>query len=322
MARIGEAAQGLKPQNQLQSPARSTDLRQATLSRRLPTQGATASPQPASAGTTPAPQPAAPQGIVDPNALASQITPENTLRGQRLGFGVEAQQIQTPEQIAAVQAQQVAPQVQAAFQAQLPQLNQQFADEAEMLAKRTSALGRTGSGQFNKETGFISDRARSAREALLGNLNFQAIQGDAQRALAASQGNQNADLTQQNLGVQIAESNAARTGQVDFARQQHLQGLQAREDALANKALQDRAQQLQFLQQGFAGDPTGAISAATQPILQAGGRFGENAAVLGQQAQGGMEAAIQQLIQSGLLGGGQQMPQDQQVLLNPPGVVA
>jgi len=323
MARIGEAAQGLKPQNQLQSPARSTDLRQATLSRRLPTQGATASPQPASAGTTPAPQPAAPQGIVDPNALASQITPENTLRGQRLGFGVEAQQVATPEQVADIQAQQVAPQVQAAFQAQLPQLNQQFADEAEMLAKRTSALGRTGSGQFNKETGFISDRARAARESLLGNLNFQAIQGDAQRALAASQANQGAGLTQQNLGVQIAEANAARTGQVDFARQAHLQELQAREDALANKALQDRAQQLQFLQQGFAGDPTGAISAATQPILQAGGRFGENAAVLGQQAQGGMEAAIQQLIRTGLLGGGgQQMPQDQQVLLNPPGVVA
>jgi hypothetical protein len=304
MALIAQQVQKTSP---LIAPARSADLRQTTLARRLPQQGGTASPMPN-------------PPITDPNALSSSITPENTLRGQRLGFGPEAQQV-TMQPIQAERTQQS---IAATFASQLPQLQQQFADEAEMLAQRTSALGRTGSGMFNKETGFIGDRAVQAREALLGNLAFQAIQSDAQRALAAQQANQSYGLQQQNLAAQIAEANASRRGEVDFARQAFLERLQAREDALAQQALNARAQQLQFLQQGFSGDPTGAIGIAAQTGLQGAGSFGEQAGIAGQQAGALSAEAIQAIMNQFPQLLPQQQPQvpQGQMVLNDIGVTA
>jgi len=294
-----------------QIPARTTDLREVNLSRQLG--GPQAQPQMAQARQAPpavnpqvltrqADSSVGPTGqtnptlITDPNTLPSTITPENTLRSQRLGFGVEAGQVAAPEAVAGVTAERVSPQVQQAFAAQLPQLQQQFADEVEGLAKSTSALGRTGIGTFNKERGLIASRAQQGREALLGNLLFQATQGDAQRALAAQQGNQASDLSFRNLQANIAQSNTNRALDVDFARQAHLQNLQAREDVLGRQAVADEATRASLLQQGFAGAPTGAVGNAANVLTGGSAQFGENAALLGQQAGGLSQEVIQALL--------------------------
>ena len=286
------------------TPARTPDLRQTNLSRRLPSSVTGAAP-PVLEQSAPVAPAQVPGLITDPNALPAQITPENTLRGQRLGFGVEAQQVADPAAVADIQSRDTEGAIQAAFQAAMPQLNQQFADESEALAKRTSALGRTGSGQFNKETGFISDRARGAREALLGNLAFTAIQGDANRALQASQANLQSGLGQQNLAAQIAQANAAARQNVGFAQQGFLQQQQQREDALAREAVQDQATRMGFLGQGFGGDPTGAVGLAAQTGLQGSENFGANAATLNQQTQGTTQSIIEAILNSGLIPGTQ-----------------
>jgi len=72
-----------------------------------------------------------------------------------------------------------------AFQSQLPGMNIDFADQSDQLAKKTAAMGRTGSGLFNRDTGYISDRSRAAREGMLGNLSFTAAQSDAANRLQA-----------------------------------------------------------------------------------------------------------------------------------------
>lgn len=98
-------------------------------------------------------------------------TPQQASAGQRLSF--------------AISPMSVMQQAMAAFEAQLPQLNQDFADQSEQLVKGTAAMGRTGSGLFNRDTGFLSDRARNTREALLGNLSFDAAKTDAGNRLQA-----------------------------------------------------------------------------------------------------------------------------------------
>ncbi len=72
-----------------------------------------------------------------------------------------------------------------AFNSQLAGMNIDFADQSDQLAKRTAAMGRTGSGLFNRDTGYISDRSRAAREGMLGNLSFTAAQSDAANRLQA-----------------------------------------------------------------------------------------------------------------------------------------
>jgi len=287
-------------------PARTTDLREANLSRQLPTITTApppvqptlqASPPPAQS-PAPAARPATTESglIVDPNQLDPNISAENTLRGQRLGFGVEAGQVAAPTAVADVNAADTAGSIEQAFQSQQGALNQQFADEQERLAMNTSALGRTGIGTFNKERALITGRQGAARDALLGNLIFQSTQSDAQRALAAAQGNQQSGLAFQNLQANIAQSNVDRATDVDFARQAHLQNLQTREDSLARDAVQDQAVRASLLQQGFSGTPTGAIGNAAQTLTGGSQQFGDNASVLSQQAGGLTADVIQRLL--------------------------
>jgi hypothetical protein len=72
-----------------------------------------------------------------------------------------------------------------AFQAQIPGMNLDLADQANALGQRTAAMGRTGSGLFNRGTNEISDRGRATREGLLGNLAFGAAGQDAANSLQA-----------------------------------------------------------------------------------------------------------------------------------------
>jgi hypothetical protein len=198
-------------------------------------------------------------------------------------------------------------------------------------------MGRTGSGMFNEETGFIGDRALAAREALLGNLSFTATQNDANRALQAAQanqgaalqaglGNQSAGLQARGIDANIAQANANRALQVDLARQSHLGQLQAREDRLAREAMMDRQFQMGLLQQGFSGAPTGAVGMGVNAANAAAQQYGSNAGQINaqlansgmqqgmmtpqaSQSSGGgfLDAAISGI--SGLLGGGGGAPQ-------------
>lgn len=72
-----------------------------------------------------------------------------------------------------------------AFNSQLPSADLRLRDATEGLAKSTSALGRTGSGLFNRDTDTLTERERAARESLLGNLSFQAATTDAGNDLQA-----------------------------------------------------------------------------------------------------------------------------------------
>lgn len=108
------------------------------------------------------------------------INPEDFAQGGR--FGIDLQGVGGGFQ---VNPQSVMDQAMAAFQSQLPGLNLDLADATEGLAKRTSALGRTGSGLFNRDTDDLSDRARATREGLLGNLSFQGATTDAANDLQA-----------------------------------------------------------------------------------------------------------------------------------------
>lgn len=96
-----------------------------------------------------------------------------------------------------------------AFQAQLPQMNIDFADQSDQLAKKTASMGRTGSGLFNRDTGYISDRSRAAREGMLGNLSFTAAQSDAANRLAA-----------QTSAAQIREQQESRFANTNVANMQ------------------------------------------------------------------------------------------------------
>lgn len=107
---------------------------------------------------------------IDPNT--GQATAQSAAAGNRLSHNINTQSVMRNAMNA--------------FNSQLPQMNIDFADQSDALAKKTAAMGRTGSGLFNRDTGYISDRARAAREGLLGNLSFTAAQTDAANQLQAA----------------------------------------------------------------------------------------------------------------------------------------
>jgi hypothetical protein len=211
------------------------------------------------------------------------ITPENTLRNQRLNFEATAPTVSAPTGYEKVKAQKTVGSVRAAFDAAQPQMMQEFRDASQALAQRTAAMGRTGSGLFNRDTGFVGDRALQAREALFGNLAFQATQADANRALQAALGNQSAGIQSNSLGAQIAMANANNALNVDLARQNHFADQQAREDAMAREAMQNAQVQAMLLSQGYSNNPGGAIYNAAQTGIQGAGAYGGNASDINSQ---------------------------------------
>jgi len=243
--------------------------------------------------------------------VGNQITAENSLRDKRLDFNVGSHQASGPGGFERVKSKKTTGAISAAFKAQQPQMMQQFKDESRALVQRTAAMGRTGSGLFNRDTGFVGDRALQAREALLGNLSFQATQADANRALQASLGNQSAGVSMAGIGAQISAGNASRAMQADILRQQHAQGLQAREDMMANQAMQQANLQAMLLGQGFQGAPTGAAGQHANNANNAASQYGANAGQLGDQAG----AAANQVAQSYGSQGGPTAPGPSRVVL-------
>jgi hypothetical protein len=255
-------------------PTRKTDLRERNISGlitstdqgggQIPTTQPTLRPDPAGGGQ-------------DFGIGTQTITPENTLRNQRLDFEARAGQVAGPGGFERVKSRNTTGAISRTFEANLPALMQKFKDESRQLVGRTAAMGRTGSGLFNRETGFVGDRALQAREALLGNLTFQATQADANRALQAALGNQGAGIQSSSLAAQVAGANANRALQVDFARQQHFAAQQAREDQLARDAQSALQIQAMLAGQGFQNQPTGAVGQAAGAAQAGAGQFGANA---------------------------------------------
>lgn len=180
-----------------------------------------------------------------------------------------------------VEAGSVADAAGKAFQSQLPALDQQFGHQVEGLAKSTASMGRTGSGMHDRSFQGLTDNARATREAMLGNLTFGAAEGDINRKT-----------------------------QVDMARQEHMRGLQSREDQLAREAMGDKSEQMRYLSAGFGGDPTGAQNAAAQTGLAGGAEYGANAGqtnqMLGQLGQAAVNPVSGLL--SSIFGGKGQAP--------------
>jgi hypothetical protein len=258
-------------------PAKTTDIFNKNLGPQI---ASTATPGSVAGGVTanPTPQQNTGPGQIGQVKYDSVITPDNSLRDKRIAFDVGSAQVAAPGGYERVKSQKTTGSIKKAFDAQQPVLMQQFKDESRALVQRTAAMGRTGSGLFNRDTGYVGDRALQARESLLGNLAFQATQADANRALQASLGNQGAGVSMAGISAQVAAGNAARAQQADILRQNHMMGLQQREDWLAQQAMANLNIQAGMNQQGFSGDPTGANLGAANVLQGAGQEYGANAA--------------------------------------------
>lgn len=168
-----------------------------------------------------------------------------------------------------------------AWRAQLPQLNIDFADQSDQLAKRTSALGRTGSSLFNRDTGYISDRSRAAREGLLGNLSFGAATTDAGNDLQAQITRQNLLNSQEGRMSQASIANAQMKNQMAMAQAQN-----AMQAMLQNQSLGVQNNQFNSLQ-GMLNDQFNVGNQINQQQFGANYDFGQQQFQnqLGQQAQ-------------------------------------
>lgn len=257
-------------------PAKTTDIFNKNLGPQI---ASTAMPGSVAGGISANPTPTnSGPGQIGQVKFDSVITPENSLRDKRIAFDVGAHQASGPGGYERVTTDKTTGSIKAAFDANQPQMMQQFKDESRALVQRTAAMGRTGSGLFNRDTGYVGDRALQARESLLGNLAFQATQADANRALQAAMGNQGAGVSMAGISAQIAAGNAARAQQADILRQQHMMGLQGREDMLAKDAMYNLNLQAMMNQQGWGNDPTGANLGGAGVLQGAGQEYGANAA--------------------------------------------
>lgn len=275
-----------------------------------------------------------------------EVTPQNTLRNQRLGFNVRnvdpateglrglSQQFQdlanqggpaastdflsglkqnVQEDLAGGLNRENL--IKRQFESQLPFLNEQFDKKANEIAERTSALGRTGSGMTDREFAELENQQQLKREGLLGQITADAAQQAIQDRLGLMQAGQGLAGQQLQREAQAGRANraalqgagrlsraASRLGlrgqqanqQRDLARQRHLRQQQRREDQLARQAMQDRARQMQFMQQGGFTNPQGAIGQAAQTAMMGANEFGANAGAINQQLQGLASGGAQQ----------------------------
>jgi hypothetical protein len=188
------------------------------------------------------------QQVLQPGQVNTQITPGETAPSaiDVSGFGIDTGAISGGSAANASAGQrlgfQINPQsvldnAMQSFRSQLPGLNQDFADQSEQLAKGTSAMGRTGSGLFNRDTGFISDRARATREGLLGNLSFQGATSDQSADLQAQMTQQGLLGSQENRFANTNIANAAGQNQMSMANSNNmLQAMMANQNMNAGAA--------------------------------------------------------------------------------------
>lgn len=300
------------------------------------------------------------------------ITPDSTLRDQRLDFNMVLPQmtagaVDAPSPLDfggfsidpsafsvgggggggggfTVTPQSVQQQAMDTFQSQLPQMNIDFADQTEDLVKRTAAMGRTGSGLFNRDTDYLSDRGRAAREALLGNLGFQAATTDAsndlqaqiatgnfdsqakdrslqgsmasasnalQAALANAQMNQSGQFFDREMNMRADEGNANRAQNADMFNIGNTMQLALERMGLAERQqgrednLANQAQNDFATQMGFLGQ--GFANDPASMLMGGSGMLGNLAGMFGQNASqttGGLGSFAEALMQMQGGGGG------------------
>lgn len=197
-------------------------------------------------------------------AGGEKITPDNTLRGTRIGFDVNPGNLKD--------------EVLGTFRSLAALEDEKFRDGVEQLGKQTAAMGRTGSGMYDKGFRRLSDRAQTARDAILGNLSFSATSRDVDKRF-----------------------------ETDLAKLSHTIGERGYDDRLAREAMGDEADRLRFLSAGFDGSPAGADNALVQSLLFGAGQFGANAGQTNAQLGDTAAAAtpyIAQLLRSIFSGGG------------------
>lgn len=119
-----------------------------------------------------------------------------------------------------VNAKSVQDQAMKTFFSQLPKMNIDFADQADQLAQKTAAMGRTGSGLFNRDTGYLSDRSLASRESMLGNIGLQAATTDAGNDLQAQMATGGFDQASKQRAMQASMSNSSNALQAALANAQ------------------------------------------------------------------------------------------------------
>ena len=140
-----------------------------------------------------------------------------------------------------------------------------------------------------------------------------------QRAQANQQARLQSRLANQDAGLQSAMANqeaALRAGlanqgsimdaqrlnrNTDLERGRFLERQRAFEDRMARQAMNDRARQMQFLQQGFANQPFNQLNQGINTLLQGSGQFGANAALINQGLGGLAQAGASSGGLSGLI---------------------
>lgn len=222
---------------------------------------------PATTGTAPDGRPviAPPVGA----APTTAIDPRNpSLRGREINFNVPAPVQVQPDQVRSTAID--------SFNAQIPGMDAALEATVRNLGRSTSAMGRTGSGLYDREFRNIVAQEQGARQGLLGDMTMRA-------ALADQSANLSAGLAHQPLALQYG-----------FAGLGHQLGERGYQDSLAAEAMANEARRLGFLYQGgFGQNPTNAFLGAAAVNMQGSDRFGANAATLNDQVGGAIDLASQ-----------------------------
>jgi hypothetical protein len=215
------------------------------------------------------------QGMAAPVMGAGQtqaINPNNpSLRGQQLGFNVAAPNVNT-----SINPAMVMDTAMGAFNAQIPGMDAHLNNQVRQLGQKTAAMGRTGSGLYDREFMGLRNESEAARQGLLGQMSMQAGLAD-----------QSAGLQGQIAQMQGGLNLAGMQQQHGFGQMAHQVGERGYQDMLADRANQQNQQNLDRMQGiGHGYDPTSALLGGGQLQLGAGQQFGANAGQLNQQLAG------------------------------------
>jgi len=188
------------------------------------------------------------------------------------------------------------------FEAQLPFLDEQFAEQSRRLGERTASLGRTGGGFVDRDFADLDLRALRGREGLLGKLTADAAEQEIQDRLGLFNAGTGLTGVQASRDIAGAQTANAFRGQglnallgaasldiqgqeigvrSDFGRADFLQRERAFERSQARDAMSDRRTELGFQSRGFESNPQGQLNTTAGTILDASGQFGTNAGQIG-----------------------------------------
>ncbi len=290
-----------------------------------------ASPTPA---YVPSGEPMSNDPLTDPNAQDRFITPENTMVNQRIGWDVRETD---PAKIDAAFKQAMSASrgggaqvgdsenlqymfdqlrgdfeggmnredlIRRQFEAQQPFFDAQYEDQVKGQAERTAAMGRTGSGMYDREFADITERSRLQREGMLGSLTANAAAQAIQDRLGMYGAGANLAGIEANRDISGAQISNQFRGQglqallgaagldqnrqgadigVDMARRNALVGERQYEYGLSRDAMSDQAMQMQYMNQGFESNPLDQINQTVSHEQDAAAQYGANAGQINSQ---------------------------------------